>query len=121
MASFVSSIMKNIVACCSRFLVKLICCISFGPASSAYCLLKSISIILQYHFTLRNRLLDLLQLFECSTFRTFRIIICSNISFNWLIKNVFSINHNIVFFYFYFWQIISCVYFSALLFLFFGR
>ena len=47
--SFVSSIMKNIVApsAQSRFLVKLICCIAFGSTSSACCLLKSIYIILQ--------------------------------------------------------------------------
>ena len=36
-------------------------------------------------------------------------------TFNWLIKNVFSITHNILFFYFYFWKIISCVYFSIFL------
>ena len=32
--------MKNIVACCSTFPVKLICCIAFGSVSSACCLLK---------------------------------------------------------------------------------
>ena len=37
---------KNIIACCSRFQVKLICCIAFGSTSSACCLLKSIAIIL---------------------------------------------------------------------------
>ena len=31
----------------SRFSVKLICCIAFGSASSPYCLLKSVAIILQ--------------------------------------------------------------------------
>ena len=48
MVSFASSIMKNIVAPAaqSRFPVKLICCIAFGSASSACCLLKSIAIIL---------------------------------------------------------------------------
>ena len=46
--SFASSIMKNIVApsARSRFPAKLICCIAFGSALSAYCLLKSIAIIL---------------------------------------------------------------------------
>ena len=37
--------MKNIVACCSRFPVKLIC-IDFRSVSSACYLLKSIAIIL---------------------------------------------------------------------------
>ena len=46
--SFTSSIMKNITLLFAsfRFSVKLICCIAFGSASSAYCLLKSIAIIL---------------------------------------------------------------------------
>ena len=46
--SFSSSILKNIVAPPSwaRFPVKLICCLAFGSASHAYCLLKSIAIIL---------------------------------------------------------------------------
>ena len=45
--SFASSIMKNFVAlsALSRFSVKLLCCIAFGSASVAYCLLKSIAII----------------------------------------------------------------------------
>ena len=40
--------MKNIVepSALSRFPVKLICCIAFGPASSFYCLLKSVAISL---------------------------------------------------------------------------
>ena len=44
--SFANSIMKNIVepSALSRFPVKLICCIAFGPASSFYCLLKSVAI-----------------------------------------------------------------------------
>ena len=44
--SFASSIMKNIVAPLSqpRFPVKLICCIAFGSASNACCLLKSIAV-----------------------------------------------------------------------------
>ena len=47
MVSFASSIMKNIVASAarSRFPVKLIC-FTFGSASSACCLLKSIAIVL---------------------------------------------------------------------------
>ena len=47
MVSFASSIMKNIAAPAvqSRFPVKLICCIAFGSASSACCLLKSIDFI----------------------------------------------------------------------------
>ena len=46
--SFASSIMKNVVApsALSSFSVKLLCCIAFGSASVAYCLLKSIAIIL---------------------------------------------------------------------------
>ena len=46
--SFASSIMKNVVApsALSSFSVKLLCCIAFGSASFAYCLLKSIAIIL---------------------------------------------------------------------------
>ena len=45
---FASSIMKTIIAPLSRsrFPVKLISCTDFGSASSAYCLLKSITIIL---------------------------------------------------------------------------
>ena len=48
MVSFASLIMKNIVAPSAwcRFLVKLICSITFGSASSAGCLLKSIGICL---------------------------------------------------------------------------
>ena len=48
MDSFVSSIMKKIVAPAarSRFPVKAIYCIAFGSASSACCLLKSIAILL---------------------------------------------------------------------------
>ena len=48
MVSLVSSIMKNIAvsASRSRFVVKLICCIAFGSASSACCSLKSTDIIL---------------------------------------------------------------------------
>ena len=48
MVYFASSIMKNIVASSSqsRFPVKLICCIAFGSASSAYYLLKFTAIIL---------------------------------------------------------------------------
>ena len=48
MASFTSSIMKNIAVLPSRskFAVKLICCIAFGSAGSASCLLKSIAMIL---------------------------------------------------------------------------
>ena len=44
--SFASSVMKRIVTSWSRFPVKLICCIAFGSASSAFCLLKSIAIVL---------------------------------------------------------------------------
>ena len=46
MASFASSIMKNVVVSpgWSKFSVKLICCIAFRSASSACCLLKSIAI-----------------------------------------------------------------------------
>ena len=48
--SFASSIMKRIVVFAfhsqARFPIKLICCITFGSASSACCLLKSIAIIL---------------------------------------------------------------------------
>ena len=46
--SFASSIIKNIIAPLSRyrFPVKLICCIAFGSAPSASCLLKPIAIIL---------------------------------------------------------------------------
>ena len=45
---FASSIVKKIVAhsACSRFPVKLICCITFGSVSSACCLLKFIPISL---------------------------------------------------------------------------
>ena len=46
--SLAFSIVKNIIACCSRFPVKLICYIAFRSESSACCLLKSIAIILQY-------------------------------------------------------------------------
>ena len=52
MVSFVSSIMKNIVAFTfqppTRFPVKLTYCAAFGSASSSCCVLKSIAIILQY-------------------------------------------------------------------------
>ena len=52
MVSFASSIMKNIVVfvflSLSKFLVKLICCIAFGSASSACFLLKSIAINLLF-------------------------------------------------------------------------
>ena len=44
--SFASSIMKNIVACRSRFPVKLICFVAFESGSSGSCLGKSIAIIL---------------------------------------------------------------------------
>ena len=46
--SFASPVMKNIVVFSfqSRFLVKLICRIAFGSASSACCLLESTAIIL---------------------------------------------------------------------------
>ena len=37
--SLATSIMKNFVACCSRFPLKLKCCIDFGSASSAFVLL----------------------------------------------------------------------------------
>ena len=43
--SFAFSIMKNIVACDSRFPVKLICFIAFGFASAAFYLLESIAFI----------------------------------------------------------------------------
>ena len=45
---FVSPIIKNVVLfpSRSRYAVKLISCITFESASSAYCLLKSFSIIL---------------------------------------------------------------------------
>ena len=47
--SFTSSVMKNIVVSSfpsqARSPVKLICCIAFRSASSACCLLKSISIL----------------------------------------------------------------------------
>ena len=50
MVSFTSSIMKKFVVFAfssrTRFSVKLICCIAFGSASSAFYLLKSIAIIL---------------------------------------------------------------------------
>ena len=48
MVSFASSIMKNIFVFPSqfRFAVKWICCLAFGSAPSACCLLKSIAIIL---------------------------------------------------------------------------
>ena len=47
MVPFASLIMKNIVAfpSRSRFAVKMICCIDFESAWSAYCLIKSIAII----------------------------------------------------------------------------
>ena len=38
--------MKNIIACCAKFSVKLICCIAFGSESNSYCLLKTIAVIL---------------------------------------------------------------------------
>ena len=46
--SFASSVIKKVVApsVSSKFPVKLICCIAFGSASSAFCLLESIAIIL---------------------------------------------------------------------------
>ena len=51
LVSFASVIMKFIVASLflsrGRFPVKLICCIAFWCASSAFCFLKSIGIILQ--------------------------------------------------------------------------
>ena len=52
MVPLASTIMKNVVVVLSftpspqfRFAVKLICCIAFGSASGAGCLLKSIAII----------------------------------------------------------------------------
>ena len=52
MVPLASTIMKNVVVVLSftpspqfRFAVKLICCIVFGSASGAGCLLKSIAII----------------------------------------------------------------------------
>ena len=75
MVSFASSIMTTIAArpLWLRFPVKLICCIAFGSASSACCLLKSIAnhlIIIFEMDTLvnnqmRSHLLDQLQLFKC--------------------------------------------------------
>ena len=49
MVSFAFSTTKNIFAFpfWSRFAVKVICCIAFGSASSACCLLKFIAIILK--------------------------------------------------------------------------
>ena len=35
------------------------------------------------------------------------VILCSHIMFNWVIKNVFSINHNIAIIYLYIWKKIS--------------
>ena len=48
MVSFASTKMKKSVVfpTRSRFSVKLICCIVFGSASSACCLMKSIAMIL---------------------------------------------------------------------------
>ena len=48
MVSFASSIMKNVnlLLFPLRFPVRLICCIVFGSESSAFCLLKSITIML---------------------------------------------------------------------------
>ena len=52
MVSFGSSRIKHIVIFAfsseDRFPVKLICCIAYGSALSACCLLKSIAIILWY-------------------------------------------------------------------------
>ena len=47
MFSFTSSIMKNLTQLFAplRFPVKLICCVAFGSASIACCLLKSIGIM----------------------------------------------------------------------------
>ena len=52
MVFFTSSIMKNIVITPGQFKfpVKLICCTALGSASSGYCLLKSIVMILQCSF-----------------------------------------------------------------------
>ena len=48
MVSLASSKMKNVkvFSARSRFLLKIVCCIAFGSASNACCLLKSITIIL---------------------------------------------------------------------------
>ena len=51
--SFASSKIKNVVVFATefqaRFLVKSICCIAFGSASSAFCLLKSLAIDLNFY------------------------------------------------------------------------
>ena len=52
--SFISSRTKKITAFVVRFTVKLICCISFGSTSSAWCLLKSIIVFYNFIFSFSN-------------------------------------------------------------------
>ena len=110
--------MKNlsIVPVRSIFSVTLVCFIDFGSASCVCCLLRSIGIILYFSLEYINLvsmqmysdLLDHWNFFKC--FHMFCITI------NWLIKNVCTINFNIVTFYFYLWKVISCRLFSVFFF-----
>ena len=61
-------------------------------------------------FKTSNVLMFFWGLILCLTCWNFSNIICSHIIFNWLIKNVFSINPNVVIFYFYFWKVITFMY-----------
>ena len=118
MVSFTSPIMKNIDVCpsWSRFPVKLICCIAFGSASSAtskqqvYLNLSQLSYTFLWNkdnlvnSKLCNHFLDLLQFLN--------VIICSQISSYWLIKNILFEDHNIKVSYFYLKKKISCMFCS---------
>ena len=54
--SFTSSILKNVSAFFSRFPVKLICCIAFGPASSFFCLLNPLQLACNSYNLIKNQL-----------------------------------------------------------------
>ena len=116
--------MKSIVgfafSSLSKFPVKLICCITFGSASSTFCLLKSLQ--LTYNFLWNKDKLVNNQLCNISlTYRNFlNVVICSQIIFYWPIKKVLSIDHNTIVFYFYFRKkypvcLVRCAFFDKMI------
>ena len=110
MVSFACSIMKNFVVTSSRsrFSVNFICSFTLGSASNASNCYHSI-VLIEIIVILQTTSCLIISLTCCNVLN---IIINSHTTFKWLLKKVFSINHNIIIFYFYFWKIISCFYFS---------
>ena len=89
-------------SCSCRFPVKLICCIDLNILLSSY------NVFLNKNNIVNHQM--------CNHIIEMNVVIYSHIIFNWLIQNVFSINYNIVLFYFYFWKKILSVCFSVIIF-----